>query len=207
MIDITRTLSADTPVWPGDRPVRLVRDRWSESGPNVSFACMTLHAGTHADAPLHYDAGAADCAGLDMTRFIGPCHVLELDTGQPCVQAGFFDGLPEDAERVLIKTPASFLNGQAYIMSRYGLTHGAAKRLMEKGIRLVGVDGPTVGVEGEEGDAVHRTLLASGVAVVEGLDLSEAAEGRYLLCSLPLKIGGGEASPLRALLFPPEEGV
>jgi arylformamidase len=72
---------------------------------------------------------------------------------------------------------------------------------MDKGIRLVGVDGPTVGVSGEEGDAVHRMLLSRGIAVVEGLDLSRVQEAVYAL--LPAgQTAGGEAAPLRAVLFP-----
>ncbi|MFZ5974432.1 MAG: cyclase family protein [Bacillota bacterium] len=207
MIDITRTLGEDTPVWPGDAPVKLVRDQWFETGPNVSSVCMSLHAGTHADLPLHYDSYGADAAGIDLSSFVGPCHVLELPEGQACVEEALFDGLPADTKRVLIKTPASALNGQAYIMSGYGLTPGAAQRIIDEGCLLVGVDGPSVGVHGEEGDAVHRMLLSHGVAVVEGLDLLNVGAGRYMLCCLPLKFSGAEGAPLRAVLFPVKEGV
>ena len=201
MIDITRTLGEATPVWPGDAPVKLVRDAWSTAGPNVSSVHMSLHAGTHADAPLHYDTDGMDIARLDLERFIGPCFVLELPQGQACIRPALLDGLPADAGRVLIKTPASALDKQAYMMSRYGLTQGAAQRIIDEGIQLVGVDGPSVGMSGEEGDAVHRMLLNEGIAVVEGLDLSRVQEGRYTLCCLPIKLAGGEGAPLRAVLF------
>lgn len=201
MTDITRTLGEDTPVWPGDAPVRLTRDSWQKGGPYVSSVRMTLHAGTHADAPLHYDANGADIAEAGLEPFVGPCAVLELPGGATRVEAVFLDRLPPGTERLLIKTPASALNGQAYIQSAFGLTSEAAERAVRAGLRLVGVDGPSVGVRGEEGDRVHLILLKSGVAVVEGLDLSGTAEGVYTLFCLPLKLAGGEAAPVRAVLL------
>ena len=201
MIDITRTLGASTPVWPGDEPVRLVKDDWPENGPNVSSVHMSLHAGTHADAPLHYDAEGKDAAGLGLLPFIGPCYVLELPKGETNVDAALLDRLPADTERVLIKTPASGLDGRAYIASGYGLTVEAARRVVEACCALVGVDGPSVGARGPDGDAVHRILLMGGVAVVEGLDLSRAREGEYMLFCPPLKLAGGEGAPLRAVLI------
>lgn len=201
MIDITRTLSEATPVWPGDAPVRILRDDWPKNGPYVSSVHLTLHAGTHADAPLHYDAGASDIAGLGLTPFIGLCFVLELPEGHESIDAPLLERLPAHTRRVLFKTPASGFNGQAYIESGYGLTARAARRVAGAGFLLVGVDGPSVGAKGPEGDAVHRILLSSGVAVVEGLDLSRAREGEYMLFCPPLKIAGGEGAPLRAVLI------
>jgi arylformamidase len=201
MTDITRALGEDTPVWPGDAPVQLSRDSWPKGGPYVSSVRMTLHAGTHADAPLHYDANGVDIAEAGLDSFVGPCAVLELPGGETRVEAAFFDRVAPGTERLLIKTPASALTGQAYIESAFGLTADAAERAVRAGLRLVGVDGPSVGVRDEEGDRVHRILLESGVAVVEGLDLSGAAEGVYTLCCLPLKLAGGEAAPVRAVLL------
>ena len=201
MIDITRTLSASTPVWPGDEPVRIVKDDWPENGPNVSSLHMSLHAGTHLDAPLHYDAEGMDAAGMSLEPFIGPCCVLELPKGETRVDAALLDSLPAGTKRLLVKTPASGLHGRAFIASGYGLTVAAARRILEAGCVLVGVDGPSVGAREPDCEPVHRLLLSGGVAVLEGLDLSGALEGQYMLFCPPLKIKGGEGAPLRAVLI------
>ncbi len=109
--------------------MRILRDDWPKNGPYVSSVHLTLHAGTHADAPLHYDAGASDIAGLGLTPFIGLCFVLELPEGHESIDAPLLERLPAHTRRVLFKTPASGLNGQAYIESGYGLTARAARRI------------------------------------------------------------------------------
>jgi arylformamidase len=46
----------------------------------------------------------------------------------------------------------------------------------------------------------HNALIAAGIAILEGLDLRDAPDGLYELCALPLKIVGGDGSPVRAVL-------
>ena len=206
MIDITRMLSEHTAVWPGDKPVRILRDEAPDGGPLVSAVCMTLHAGTHADAPLHYFPEGEDIASLGIAPFIGPCTVLELPEGEMCVGEALMRRLKPGTRRLLIKTPASFLTESDYMQSGFGLDLRAAEQAVQDGLTLVGVDGPSVGVPGSEGDQVHRLLLRAGIAVVEGLDLSGVRERAYELCCLPLRFKGTEASPVRAVLFEWKEG-
>lgn len=141
-------------------------ERVSES-PAISRLDFGVHTGTHVDAPLHFIEGGAATEELRLDVLVGPCEVV--DGGGA-------------AERVLIKG-ASRLDG------------AAAQDLVDRGVRLVGVDQMTVGDE----DA-HRVLLGAGVVVVEGLDLSGVEPGSYELYCLPLKLVGSDGAPARAIL-------
>jgi arylformamidase len=138
--------------------------------PAVSRLDFGVHTGTHVDAPLHFIEGADAAEQLPLDVLVGPCEVV---AGQ-----GF-------AERVLIKD-APELDG------------AAAQALVDRGIRLVGVDRMSVGDE----DA-HRVLLGAGVVVVEGLELGAVEPGTYELYCLPLKLVGSDGAPARAILVRP----
>lgn len=135
--------------------------------PAVSRLDLGVHTGTHVDAPLHFIEGAASTEQLPLDVLVGPCEVVEGGGA---------------AERLLIKG-ASELDG------------AAAQALVDQGVRLVGVDGMSVGDEG-----AHRVLLGAGVVVVEGLDLSGVEPGSYELYCLPLRLVGSDGAPARAIL-------
>ncbi len=198
MIDITRTLSEMTCVWPGDLPVSISRDSWSKTGPNVSSIAFSVHAGTHVDAPLHYDDNGRDVTMLDLNHLIGDCRVIERHE---------IDSVRDNDSRVLIKTPASMLDGQAYIDSNFGLSVNEAKVLVNKGVSLLGIDTPSIGKFGNIGDEVHKILLNESIVIVEGLNLSTVEQGNYKLVCLPMKIMGCEAAPVRAMLLDVEEEI
>jgi arylformamidase len=137
------------------------------SSPAVSRLDLGVHTGTHVDAPLHFIEGAASVERLPLDVLVGQCEVVS--------RTGI-------AERVLVKS-APELDGEA------------AQSLVDHGVRLVGVDGMSVGDE----DA-HRILLGAGVVVVEGLELSAVEPGTYELYCLPLKLVGSDGAPARAIL-------
>jgi len=173
-IDVTKPLHQGIEVWPGDPEFELRRVLSMAAGDvaNVSVLSCSVHTGTHVDAPVHFIDGAAAVESLPLDALIGPCVVV--------------DDQPVDAERVLF---------------RGGIAPNHAAELVRRGTRLVGVAGQSV--EGPEPPAehpVHRTLLAAGVVIVEGLDLSEVEPGDYELICLPLKLVGSDGSPARALL-------
>ena len=92
-------------------------------------------------------------------------------------------------ERLIIKS-----GGEAYF------TGDGAAYLAEKGVKLIGTDSNSVGIHGAQ-VAPHRAFLTAEVAVLENLDLDEVRPGKYFLSALPLKIGGAEAAPVRAVLI------
>lgn len=198
MIDITRALSEMTCVWPGDLPISISKDSWSKTGPNVSSIALSVHAGTHVDAPLHYDDNGNDVTMLDLNCLIGDCRVVERHA---------IDSVTESDRRVLIKTAASLLDGQAYIESDFGLSVNETKMLINKGVSLIGTDTPSIGRIDETGDEAHRLLLSKSIVIVEGLNLSTVEQGYYKLVCLPMKIMGCEAAPVRAVLLNVEEEI
>lgn len=137
------------------------------ASPAVSRLDFGVHTGTHVDAPVHFIEAAAGAEQLPLDVLVGPCEVVSGN--------GF-------AERVLIKDGP-------------GLDGRAAKGLVDRGVRLVGVDRMSVGDE-----EAHRALLGAGVVVVEGLDLSGVDAGSYELYCLPLRLVGSDGAPARAIL-------
>jgi arylformamidase len=170
-IDISILLAPETPVWPGDPPFRIERE---DKGPFVlSTVAMTVHTGTHVDAPLHFLPNGAAIDALPPDALVGEARVIRIEDA----------GDVRRGERVLIKGSE--------------VPPATARLFAERGVRCVGVEGLTVG-----DFETHRILLGAGVWCIENLDLSAAAPGRYELVCLPLRIAGAEGAPARALLRP-----
>jgi arylformamidase len=194
------------PVWPGDPGIKV--ERVASIGPkknfNVSRLQLGAHTLTHVDAPYHVIDGGPTVDRLPLDALIGPAVVVEprpqgdLITATDLGQLGI-----RNAERILIKTRNSELwLGGPYVFERefVALTLDAARWLVSKGVKLVGVDYLSVETFNAPEPVVHRTLLQNGVVIVEGLNLSRVPEGRYQLICLPLKVQGADGAPARAVL-------
>ena len=190
--DISLPLSDSIPVYPGDRPVQI--DRASDIARGDEFTLseirMSLHAGTHVDAPSHFIAGASSVDALALDVLVGRAVLVDVPDAGP-ITAETLDqlDLPAATTRLLLRTP------DAAALSECG-----AKWLVARGIKLVGIDGLSIGFA-DQSDAVHRILLAAGVVVVESLNLADAPPGEYQLICLPLNIPNAEAAPARAILL------
>jgi arylformamidase len=102
--------------------------------------------------------------------------------------------------RVLFKTRNSALLQQsAYAADFVAFSVEAAQALVARGIKLVGLDYLSV-AHADEQVPVHRAFLDHGLALLEGIDLSRVAPGRYELICLPLKLRGADGAPCRAVL-------
>jgi arylformamidase len=181
--------------YPGDPEVRLERVKAIADGEpaNISKLDLGVHSGTHVDAPLHFIDRAAGADELPLDVLNGPCEVVEA----AALDESAVGAVPEGAERVLFKTPNSELWAQDTFPETFEQLDGAAARaLVERGVRLVGVDYLSVGDE-----AAHRVLLGAGVVPVEGLDLRGVAPGSYELHCLPLRLVGSDGAPARAILI------
>lgn len=196
-------------VWPGDDEfeMRLTSSIAGGDGVNVSNASLSLHTGTHVDAPRHYFDAARGVDRIPLNALCGPCVVV-AKSGEGHVDGDDVNQLPAGVERVLFKTAngaASQRESPTFDQAFVALTEAAADRLIERGVVLVGVDGPSVEPfeQAEDEARVHRALLRAGVVVVEGLDLRSAEPGNYTLACLPLKIADAVGSPARAILLPP----
>ncbi len=187
------------PVWPGDPPVSVTR-AW-DGLPAVSQLALGTHTGTHVDPPAHFIAGAATADRLPLDVLIGPAWVAQIPQAGPITAAALeAAAIPPDAERLLLRTPNSDTPSEVFDPAYTALTADAADWLLARGVRLVGIDAPSIELFGAAGEPVHHKLLAAGVVVVEGLALAGVAPGAYMLICLPLRIADGDGAPARAVL-------
>ena len=189
--DISLPLSDATPVYPGDPPVRIrrVSDLADGREYTLSEITMSLHAGTHVDAPCHFIAGAPSADALALDVLVGRAWLADVP-GAGAITADLLDQLaiPPGAARLLLHTS-----------DPSALSECGARRLVGRGVKLVGIDGLSIGFS-DQSDAVHRILLGAGVIIVESLNLADPPPGEYQLICLPLKLIGAEGAPARAVL-------
>jgi arylformamidase len=198
LFDVSMRLDAAMLSWPTGR-VPLEQDVWGEGPPRDSDWRIYSHAGTHVDAPSHWLPGAPDVDGIPLAACLGPCVVVGVAEDRLIEPRD----LPPLAEgmRILFRTPNSDLrlDGAPFDDGFAALGPDAATTLAEARIALVGIDYLSVERPGEAPG--HRALLAAGVVLLEGLDLRGVGPGEYQLSALPLRLPGGEASPVRAVLW------
>ena len=205
--DITIPISPSTPTFPGDPQVRIdpiTRISKGDSA-NVSRISMSSHCGSHIDVSLHYNDHGVSVDHLPLTLLMGSALVADL-RGHTEIDAKALARLPlAGVERLLLRTDNSLLWDREGFYEEYAhLTKDGAAFLVEKKIRLVGID--YLSIERFDGDGeVHRLLLENGTVVLEGLNLDGIEGGEYELICLPLKIKGGDGAPVRAILRSREE--
>ncbi|MFB3906413.1 MAG: cyclase family protein [Acidobacteriota bacterium] len=202
--DITHTIRAGMAVWPGDTPFsrRLTAEMREGDAYNASAITLSLHAGTHLDAPGHYLPGACTVEKLDLRVLIGPADLVTLP---PPAGSGITAG---DLEKALAGRPRRLLiraNPPTDLVEFFGdfvpLTQAAAEAIVAAGVELLGIDSPSVDPFGSSTLAVHKVLGKRGVIIVENLRFGEVPDGRYTFVGLPLKIEAGDGSPVRAVLI------
>jgi arylformamidase len=206
--DITVAIGPQMPSWPGDPTFesRLVDAISEGEAANVSWIGLGAHCGTHVDAPLHFFQGGAAVESLPLDVLVGPCVVAELPA-TAAIRAPDLAALslPPGATRLLLKTTNSGLwhSGDTTFRADFvGLAPDAADWVVNQGIRLLGIDYLSVEpYPAPREHPVHKTLLAAGVVLLEGTNLSGVAPGAYLLVCLPLKLIGLEGAPARAILL------
>lgn len=205
--DISLTISPSLPIWPGDPPITLERVANMEEGAaaNVTRMSMSVHVGTHVDAPFHFLGGNTPTVEqLPLNLLTGRAYVLQISDKVDLITAEILAKaeIPPRTRRLLFKTRNSTWWAQpitAFRRDFVALSPDGAQFVVEHGIRLVGVDYLSV-APFHDGVPTHSVLLKAGLAILEGLDLSSVSPGRYSLYCLPLKIAGADGAPARAIL-------
>ncbi len=203
ILDVSMTLHAAMATWPGDPEFRRDVVASIERGDPATFAALTMssHAGTHVDAPAHFLPGAATVDRMPPEVLVGPARVVAIPDA-PVIDAGHLRAAdPQRGERLLLRTANSDRQAlrRPFQPGDVALTAGAARLLAVRGIALLGVDSLSVG-RPLDGCQTHRILLEAGIAIVEGLDLADAAPGPCELLCLPLRVADGDGAPARVLL-------
>jgi len=203
--DITLTITPEMIVWPGDPPVNMHRTSSIASGDssNVTQISMSCHTGTHVDAPDHFMNNGKTVESLSLDLLVGRAYVLHLPNVNLITASILMDAdIPPRTRRLLFKTRNSdyWANGNKEFQTDFvGLSVDAAELLVDRNVKLVGIDYLSIAPY-KQGRPVHTILLDAGMVVIEGLDLSRVSQGRYTLHCLPLKLGGAEGAPTRAIL-------
>lgn len=202
MWDITQRLGTRTPLWPGEPD--LVVQRNVDLGPdcpvNIGQITAPLHAGTHADAPLHYSKTGVDSAGSSLDAYIGPCVLADVRHAGERVEVGDCDWAAlEGVERVLLRTYDRFPH-EAWDENFKAIAPEVIAKLREGGAVLIGVDTPSLDPQTSKTMDAHHEVLAGDMRILEGLVLDDVPPGQYELIALPLPLEGADASPVRAIL-------
>jgi arylformamidase len=202
LIDISPSLRAGMSVFPGDAIFRAASTFTIGPGcpVNVAEIAMSTHCGAHADAPLHYDPNGASIDELDLADFIGPARVIDA-RGKDAL-CGFddiaaaLDGAPP---RLLFRL-MDRIDPMVWPSGFRALAPDTVERLALRGIRLIGVDVPSVDPETSKELPSHMVCRAHDLRIIENLVLADVAPGDYELIALPLKLSGLDAAPVRAVL-------
>lgn len=198
--DISQRLRPGLPVWPGDTAFKHARIWQIEDGSPINVSALTLstHSGSHADAPLHYAAGAPDIAAVALEPYLGECLVIDARGCGLLVEPQHLPKL-DGARRVLFRTYDRFPH-EAWDADHSAIAPATIRALADDGVILVGMDGPSLDPQASKTMDAHKAVLAADMRVLEGLVLDDVPPGRYELIALPLAIAGGDASPVRAIL-------
>ncbi|WP_338094487.1 cyclase family protein [Methanorbis furvi] len=180
--DVTRALAPGMYVYPGDP--EFVRTAQKSGESTISALSLGTHTGTHIDAPAHYFPAGTTIDELPLSSLITIAEVVS------------FGALFSHTSSAVL-----FRSGYHDADENYPeLSEKEAEYLISSGVKVVGCDTPSIG-----SGAVHRILLAAGIAIIELLDLAQVPDGMYHMFALPLKIRGADAAPARVVLLEDEE--
>jgi arylformamidase len=204
--DITLTISSQLPIWPGDPQVVIERVEKIEDGANANVSRMeiSVHTGTHVDAPFHFLKDGSTVENISLKILTGRAYVLALPEVD-VIDAAVLQAaeIPPRTRRLLFKTRNSQYwadKAGEFQTDFVGISADGAKYLVDRGVKLVGVDYLSVAPY-KESRPTHEILLQAGTVLVEGLDLSRVSQGRYTLYCLPLKLAASDGAPARAILI------
>jgi len=215
IFDISSALSDQIAPWPGDTPFHFeLKWKMAEGATvNVGAINMGVHNGTHADATFHFDESGDPIERMPLDPYVGDAIVVDLtkmfaragddldrrqQIGVADLQA--FSASLEQAPRLLLKTGV-WKDSNIFPDWIPVIAPDVPEWLRERRVKLLGMDLPSVDPIEAKKLTNHYALAAARIAIVESLDLSEVEAGIYHLSALPLKIDGGDAGPVRAILW------
>ncbi len=196
IIDITRPLSEDILIYPGDTPPVFRQEKHGHY--LISDLHLSTHTGTHIDAPVHYLETGDTIDTIPLSHVMGTCRVLDVISAGTSITADHLRGRLDGIGRLLLKT--SFSGTDRFDENYPSLTADAARLITGCDMKCVGIDSPSIESYRCDG-TVHRELLSHGCIIIELLDLSNVEEGDYPMVALPLRLTGLDGSPARVVLI------
>ena len=210
IFDISRPLRNGLAPWPGDTAFRFALNWKMADGATVNVGAveMGVHNGSHADAPFHFQTGGITIEQMPLDVYLGEAVVVDLS-------AKFADGrqdqitvadlIPSEtalapARRLLLKTNV-WKDSTIFPEWIPVVADEVSSWLQQRKVMLIGLDLPSVDPIEAKVLVNHHALANAGIAIVESLDLREIQAGLYHFSALPLRIDGGDAAPVRAILW------
>ncbi len=203
LYDITRTVRPTLAVWPGDTPYQVQPALSLESGHSVNLMTLTLsaHTGTHADAYFHYEQDGDHPATMPLESYVGPARVVTLTKRSGgLLPADFAPGQLDGIERLLIHSHVSDMPDEVFPTEFPYLTVELIETLAERGVKLIGLDSPSVDAFDSQDLPCHHALRRHRMVNLETLMLRGIPDGDYELTALPLKLDLACGAPVRAIL-------
>ncbi|MDE1171455.1 MAG: cyclase family protein [Verrucomicrobium sp.] len=207
-IDLTHSLRDGQASFPGDPPFR--RTPHAVIGKdecNVSLLQIGTHQGTHLDALRHFMPEGLTTEEMPLEWFYGPATVLRIPKGpKEDITVDDFRAFEErltPGARVLYETGWHRRFREPDFFTDYpSMTEEAAAYVAGRGVRLLGMDTPT---PGRHACAVHQALQRDPfrVVIVEALANLDALPDQFTFIGFPLKLEGGDGSPIRAVALCP----
>ena len=202
IIDISQPLSPGMAGFPGDAPYT---EEWTfrigaGCPVNVSRVSFSVHCGSHADAPLHYDARGATAGHMPLEPFLGPCRVIDArGPGPLCLPNEIEADLDGAPPRILLRLSEGH-DPKKWPTCFRALDPSVITLLAGRGVMLVGIDAPSVDPETSKALPAHHACRTAGLRILENLMLAHVTPGDYELIALPLRFDNLDASPVRAVL-------
>lgn len=207
LYDVSITLAPGIPEWPGDTPFSCGWTATTSNGSSVNLSSITSspHVGTHADAPLHVRDGWPGSHELPLEAFYGPVVVIDVsDVSDVRGELNFNDIEPlfagQPTERLILRTGATIASG-TFPDHWATLSESCVRVLLGLGLRLLGVDAPSVDARDSKSLAVHKMLFSGNAFILENLDLRRTPPGPYDIMAFPIKMMSLDAAPVRAILL------
>ncbi|HUR60276.1 MAG TPA: cyclase family protein [Opitutaceae bacterium] len=204
IIDISRPLYDGSPHWPSDTPTHFSFSADMAKGAvcNVGRLSLSVHNGSHVDAPFHYNPRGTTIDAVAPDNWVGPARVIDA-RGHATFTEKLFAGLAQRdfaaAPRILFRTD-TWTDLTTFPHAWPLLDRALPAWLAQRGVKLVGLDVPSVDELNNKDMAIHHLMDAANILILESLDLCNVEAGVYELIALPLKIRGGDGSPVRAVL-------
>ena len=200
-IDISQLLHNGIAEFPGDTPFsyEVAFSKEETGSANIGKLTSSTHIGTHIDAPFHFDNNGKRVIDLPIDLYIGRARVIDV-TGVGKVGRAELEEIDfGDAERILLKT-GSHKDPNVFPKNFTVLHEDIGPLLKERGVRLIGIDTPSVDPEESKLLKAHHSLHENGVMILENIVLDTVDPGDYELIALPLPLAEGDGSPVRAVL-------
>lgn len=200
--DISPLLDPSVAVWPGDAPFERTQSLSIAEGSSVNLSSMSLslHTGAHADAPSHFEDGTASIEQMDLSIYFGPVRLVTVEAEKTISAGDLSEVLKAKPQRLLVRCNPGF-DPQLFPERFVHFSTEAAEAIGRAGVRLVGLDAPSVDFVDSKELPCHHIFHRHGTAILENLLLQGVPDGDYQLIALPLRIAGGDASPVRAVLM------